>query len=358
MYSAAWASLDWLNKKRFKNILNEYLNLENAWKYISPSYLQKTQETKKNQEAFFKKKKNIIPEQEYAKLQKYNISLLCIHDEYYPPLLKEIFAAPIFLYYKGTLPHQYTPSLAIVGTRKITHYGQKILQSMVPILSKELCVVSGLAFGVDVLAHKICLESSGKAIAILGGGLNSIYPQCNTSIAEEIIEKDGILFSEFPPETQIQSFHFPRRNRIIAGMSLGTLIIEAEKKSGSLITARMALEQNREVFSIPGSIYSAQSNGTNSIIQKGEAKLITSAEDIFEELTLKPKKVAHQIQKTSLPFMSDTEAKIYESLNKGILDMNQICEISNIPLQNISAMLTIMEIKGFIKNVGSGMWSH
>lgn len=212
------------------------------------------------------------------------IHIITFFEKEYPALLKEIYQPPWALFVKGDLTLlQKEPKLAIVGSRQATPYGKKALHSLIPeLVAKGLVIVSGLAKGVDSLAHECTIESGGRTVAVIAGGLYHIYPRENKELALKMM-KNQLVVSEYPPDTKPEKWHFPMRNRIISGLSAGTLIIEAKEKSGSLITANYALNEGREVFSLPGSIFNPFSNGTNNLIQQG-AKLVTKAEDILEEI--------------------------------------------------------------------------
>lgn len=203
-------------------------------------------------------------------------------DPRYPDLLKQINSPPLILYAQGNLELLKSPQLAIVGSRSCTPYGQQKAQLLAQQLSQiGLTITSGLAIGIDGMAHQGALERSGNTIAVLGTGLNNIYPKRHKALADQIREK-GLLLSEFWPDTQAFPSNFPRRNRIISGLSLGTLVIEASVRSGSLITARYAIEQNREVFALPGSVDNPQACGCLKLIQQG-AKLVLTSNDIIDE---------------------------------------------------------------------------
>ncbi|WP_223700247.1 DNA-processing protein DprA [Sutcliffiella deserti] len=227
--------------------------------------------------------KNLQLENLLSKYNENHIRIISLFDESYPKLLKEIYDPPLILYTKGDYKLLQSRMLGVVGTREVTEYGQKSLSMIIPQLVKEgFTTVSGLARGVDTLAHKNTIENKGKTIAVLGSGILQIYPKENQFLANTI-SSDHLLLSEYPPFTAPKKWHFPKRNRIISGLSEGVVIIEAKEKSGSLITADQAIEQGREVFAVPGSILCSSSRGTNSLIQQG-AKLVTSVADIIEEL--------------------------------------------------------------------------
>ena len=241
-----------------------------------------------------KQKEHIDPCNEWQKLQKQKIDFILPSENKYPYLLKEISYAPSSFYIKGKIPEKM-PCIAIVGTRKISPYGKLVTEKLVQkLVYYNFVIISGLAYGIDTIAHKTALKNKGKTIAILGSGLNKIFPYSNRELAQEII-KHGALITEYPLESPPLKHYFPWRNRIISGLSLATVVIEAPERSGALITARFALEQNREVFAIPGSIFNENSIGTNNLIKQG-AKLVSQIEDIFEELNIQ----------LTLPIVKDT----------------------------------------------------
>ena len=270
----------------FKKILNHFNYLSNAWSSNINEFNQIGLNKSVIEQIRIKRSK-INPDWEMERLLKENINLITIQDKNYPKLLKEIYAPPALLYIKGNLEPNDKISIGIVGTRNPSSYGNQIT----PLITKDLSnfgltIISGLAKGIDTLAHQATLNANGRTIAVLGTGIDkkSIYPAINIQLAEEITHK-GALISEFPIGTQPAAQNFPQRNRIISGLSLGVLVIEASEKSGSLITARNALEQNRDVFAIPGNVFSINSLGPNKLIKMG-AKLVSQANDIIEELNL------------------------------------------------------------------------
>lgn len=261
----------------------------------------------------------------------------------YPKLLGEIYRPPTPLYLQGEIPAP--PAIAVVGTRRPSNYGQQAAELLVARLIKaNLTIISGLAVGIDTIAHKTALQAGGSTVAVIAGGFNHIYPAQNLSLAKEIT-----LISEHPPHIKPLRQYFPARNRIISGLSLGTVIIEAGEKSGALITARFALEQNREVFALPGSIFSPNSQGTNRLIQQG-AKLITNAQDILDELNLK-----HTIKLFEEPITPDNpqEAKILNILSRESMHIDDIIRKTRMTTTEINSCLTLMELNGKIKNLGA-----
>lgn len=212
------------------------------------------------------------------------IEVVTYFDKNYPIMLKEIFQPPWCLFLKGNITLlNKARKLAIVGAREASCYGKNVLQHLLPpLLKREITIVSGLAKGIDTLAHQTTMDFGGETIAVIAGGFNHLYPKENEKLATKI-GKDHLIISEYPPETRPTKWQFPARNRIISGLCEGTIIIEARRKSGSLITANYALQEGREVFAVPGSIFSPFSEGTNDLIQHG-AKLVLSADDIIVEL--------------------------------------------------------------------------
>ncbi len=266
-YLLALHSIDGLGPIRLKAILDYFKDPKLAW------------------EAQDKKIKSKLEPQEYAKsIKDAGISWITLFDDSYPKLLKQIYDPPVVLYYKGEILPQDENAIAIVGTRRMTGYGKAITDQFTQLLvGYGLTIVSGLARGVDSEAHLAALKSGGRTIAVLGGGLNQIYPPENKNLAEKIIAGFGAIISEFLPNALSQPGNFPARNRIISGLSKAVLVTEASEDSGSLITARLALEQGREVFAVPGPITSKLSKGPIDLIKEG-AKPIFNVEDILEEL--------------------------------------------------------------------------
>ncbi|MDD5341725.1 MAG: DNA-processing protein DprA [Patescibacteria group bacterium] len=279
-------------------------------------------------------------------MEKYPIKTITLQDKAYPSLLKEIYHPPKILYYRGKLdePGQYI--LSVVGTRKPSAYGQRVTRDLVQtIASRNILIVSGLAFGIDALAHAAAIEAGGKTWAILGSGLDQIYPATNRFLAEKILETGGALISDYPAGTPPLKQHFPARNRIIAGLSKGTLIVEAPDKSGALITANFALEDNREVLSVPGEIFNQNAVGTNRLIKQG-ARPVVDAADILEifDLEIVPKGGRESI------FQPQTQEEkiIVEVLQAGPQTVDQILEKCKLEISIINSTLSVLEMSGKI----------
>lgn len=268
----------------------------------------------------------------------------------YPSQLRQIHSQPQQLYYRGNKKHLYAKkALAVVGARRMTHYGIRICEQIVSeLVQNNITIISGLAFGIDAMAHQITLENNGKTVAVLGSGLDQIYPKNNRGLARKILEQDGTIVSEYPPEEEARPCYFPARNRIISGLAKGVLVVEAGKKSGSLITAYFGLDQSREVFAIPGNIGNPMSCGTNEILQKG-AHLVTCAEDILKVMGWDCKDDKCSTKTKLLP----EEEKILKILSKKQMHINELLKRSGLPASEINAILILMETKGLIKNTGN-----
>ncbi len=288
------------------------------------------------------------------------------HDEEYPKLLLEINAPPPILYYKGNVNilTQKNNYLAIVGSREHSAYSNKIISELIPdLINREIVIVSGLAHGVDTLAHQETVLQKGKTIAVLGCGLNKniIYPYSNRALADKIIKNNGLLLSEFPPKTSPLKHNFPQRNRIIAGLCQATLVVESKAKSGSLITAYQALDQNREVLAVPGNIFSEFSQGPNNLIRKG-AKTVLDSDDILEVFGLnkqiKEKEDSKNIRgnkNNGLLLENDAEKTIYALIKNSAergekINPDEIIKNSKLDTTTINSTLSILEIKDLIKN--------
>lgn len=304
-----------------------------------------------DQTSFAQARQAIDPAACWQSLQDKKIRVLLPSAADYPALLRETHNPPL-LYARGEGDFPSAPALAVVGTRKMTGYGRQIVDHLVPsLVGAGLSIVSGLALGVDAHAHRVTLTSGGQAIAVLGSGLDKIYPRTNQQLADDILDKGGWLLSEFPPGTPAQPANFPRRNRIVSGLSLGTLVVEAAAQSGALITAQFALEQNREVFAVPGSIFGGQSAGANQLISQG-ARLVSSVEDVLQELQLSSA-LEHQQAAQALP-SDPLEIALLDQLRDEPLSVDGLIQRTGHPIGIIMPVLTRLELKGMIVGLGEG----
>lgn len=287
----------------------------------------------------------------FTTLEKHNIDVITILDEDYPESLHHIYDSPKVLFKKGSIQEKDEISIGIVGSRKSTQYGQWATEKFVKELVKmDVTIVSGLALGIDSVAHKSALEAGGRTIAVLGNGLDTIYPKRNKSLYEEI-PQNGAIITEYPLGTPPLAYNFPQRNRMISGLSLGVIVIEAKEKSGSLITAYHALEQGKEVFALPGNINSVFSKGTNKLIKDG-AKILMDIEDIIEEIyVLQQKFREKKTEEIDYSGLSPLEIKILEIIKDGPIHGDFIAAKTGIDIATINGILTILELKGLIKEL-------
>jgi len=306
--------------------------------------------TKLQFDSIAKARIDIDPETELGSLREADAITLDSAD--YPELLKTIYDPPPILYYKGKKEILDKRSIAIVGTRKPSSYGLSVANEFAKRLSRlGFVIVSGFAYGIDTSAHKGALEAGGETAAVFGCGLDVIYPPDNIILAEEVINS-GCLISEFPPKTPTSNWTFPQRNRIISGLCMGVIVVEGSIDSGSLITAKSALEQGREVFAVPGLIDNENSKGPHWLIKQG-AKLIESIEDVLEELNI-PMPMgcsSEEKAKKDLSGLSDGEKTVYSLLESAPLHIDLVSQRSGLPPQEVSSALMMLEVKGYIKQM-------
>lgn len=292
-----------------------------------------------------------------AKLQKIKGNILTVWDEDYPPLLKRIDDPPLILYSLGSFTEQDNYSVAIVGTRAPSNYGKIQAEKIAAGLSASgITVTSGLARGIDSVAHITALKNNNRTIAVIGCGIDVVYPPESKQLYKKIAEK-GLILSEFEPGTKPDAMNFPRRNRIISGLSLGCIIVETGIKGGALYTARFALNQNREVFAIPGNLGNKLSEGTNMLIQKGEAKLITNVEDVLVELNIKRSKSENStVVRSPKVEVNLFEEAILTALIDAPLHVDKISAITNLPTSDCLVHLLNLEFKELVKQLPGKMF--
>lgn len=285
-----------------------------------------------------------------------SVTLLVLGDKEYPKLLSEIYDPPPLIFCRGNIALLSSLSLAIVGTRKCSPYGRQACLEISGRLAKEgFTIVSGLALGIDSIAHQECLDCQGSTIAVLGSGVDkrSVYPATNRQLSERIIKQNGAVISEFPLGSIPQKFNFPLRNRIISGLTIATIVIEAAEKSGALITAQSALDQGRELFAVPGSIFSAVSAGPNSLIRQG-ANPIASADDILGLLDLK--RLSSYISNNKIKAESPEEEALLALLGQEPLHIDDLKRQSGLSTPSLSATMTMLEMKGIVRNLGGNRY--
>lgn len=358
-------------------------NLGSAEKVLNatPSELKKIDGLSSNvQNSLVQKKLGCTLERELELIQEFGCQIITFYDAAYPPLLKEIDTPPLLLYVRGELKPEDAFSIAIVGSRNAKDYGRRVSYQLAhQLVNRGMTVVSGFAMGIDTCAHRGALEAGGRTIAALGNGLSLIYPAGNKELVDKVIES-GALISEFPMGMKPMAENFPRRNRIISGLSIGTVVVEASNRSGALITARIASEQGREVFAVPGEIFSELSTGTHNLIDKG-AKLISTVDDLMEALpqhtihqittpkpataqqkksditqtsdTSKgdPKKISKSSEATPVvppPDLTDDETSVFNAIEIPSSHIDTIVRTTQLPISQVSSVLLMLELKGVI----------
>lgn len=278
--------------------------------------------------------------------------LITYQDEKYPVSLKNIYDPPLYFFLRGDLTKQDEKSIAIVGTRSATEYGKNVAVKITADLAAlSVTIISGLALGIDTIAHRTALENSGRTIAVLGSGIDTIYPPMNKKLADKIIES-GCIISEFPLGAKPDAGNFPRRNRIISGLALGLIVIETAIKGGSMITAHLAVDQDKSVFAVPGNIFEQKSGGTNYLIKAGLAKLIQSVDDIVEDL---PVLTGKRIQPPPVQ-LTIFEGNIVKHLNNDPIHIDQLAELTSLSISELLVQLLQLEFKGVVRQLPGKMF--
>jgi DNA processing protein len=348
-YWVSFSRIPNIGRVKISQLLEHFGSLEYAWKAPS-SELKQAGLDSRSVSNIVNLAPKISPDDEIHKLKQYGIQTYIYTSPLYPQRLKEIHDFPPVLYVRGHMIDENEYCLAVVGTRRPTLYGRQVTEEIVSnLVQNNITIVSGLAKGIDSVAHRTALKGNGRTIAVFASGLDIVYPAENVNLAREIME-NGALVSEYPLGIRPKADNFPRRNRIMSGISLGVLVVEAGEKSGALITTDQALTQDREVFAVPGSIFSLYSKGTNRLIQQG-AKLVRNHIDILEELNLAV--IAQQLEMKELLPENETEGILLKQLHNEPVHIDDLCRKSGLLPSIVSSALTMMELKGTVKHVGS-----
>ena len=333
---------------RMQARIQHFGDLEAAWN-AAPVELARAGLGGKVIERILQARQNVDLEKLWKKIEAQGIKILTWEDETYPQRLKEIDQPPPVLYIRGDYLPDDLFAVAIVGTRRVTAYGRQITEELAAYLATNgITVISGLARGVDAIAHQTALKVGGRTIGVLGSGVDKIYPPEHRGLAEKMMGS-GAIVSDYAPGTPPDASNFPPRNRIISGLSLAVVVIEAGETSGALITAEFAAEQGREVFAVPGSILAPQSKGTNKLIQNGALPLL-SVNDLMQALDLTrmgERKAARKV----IP-SDETEARLLNVLSEEPLHVDEIRNQTELPIEKVSATLALMELKGMVRQVG------
>jgi DNA processing protein len=348
-YWVAFSGIPGIGRVRISQLKEHFGSLQEAWK-APEGKLKQAGLDSRSVDTLVTLRPTISLDAEMEKLERHRVAVLICDDPNYPSRLKEIYDYPPVLYVRGSLPADDEPCLAIVGTRRPTVYGRQVTEEIVADLARSgITIISGLARGIDSVAHRAALDAGGRTVAVFGSGLDIVYPGENAKLAQTIIER-GALVSECPLGVKPKAENFPLRNRIMSGLSLGVLVMEAGERSGALITAHQAAEQNREVFAVPGSILSPASQGTNRLIQEG-AKLVQNYTDVLQELNLAI--VVQQAEMREFSPANEIESAILEQLSSEPNHIDEICRRSGLTMPEVSSTLSMLELKGIARQIGS-----
>jgi DNA processing protein len=349
-YLVGLSQLPGIGPARLVRLIERFKEPERAWRASEQELTQVGIDAKQMPE-LLPQRRRVDLDAEMDRLDRLGVRLLTIFDAEYPLRLKEIYNAPVILYVRGELTPDDEQSIGVVGTRSPTVYGKELAARIVPQLAGAgLTIVSGLARGIDTIAHTGALKAGGRTIAVLGCGIDVIYPAENRSLYARIAEH-GALVTEYPLETKPDAFNFPARNRIISGLTLGSVIVEAQERSGALITADFALEQNREVFAFPGRASDRGSAGCNRLIREGRAKLVTSTDDILAELDLTT--AVRQLEIKAVIPANDEEGRLLALLSHEPVHIDDLCRQTEMHAPAVASTLMMLELKGSVRQIGS-----
>lgn len=330
-------------------ILIDHLNIKNIDELIDSLYTLPFDHT------IIEKLRNRIEKTDIEKyknsLYENNIKFTFITDDKYPENLKNIPCPPPVLYYKGELSEDYNRGISVVGSRKCTDYGKAVCEELVRDLSQyNIPIISGLALGIDGIAHRTAIEMKNKTIGVLGNSLDQIYPKRHKTLYYKM-EEIGCILSEFPLGSDPKPYNFPQRNKIISGIGLGVLVIEAQEKSGTLLTVSAACEQGKDVFAVPGNIFAHASRGTNKLIQDG-AKLVLNVEDILEEITIWNTVYSEKEKNNISEELKEKEEIIFNSLLESPKNSDDLCMEHSMKISEVLEIITALELRGIIGMIG------
>lgn len=352
-----WSWMNVLTRKRYELLKETFKTLDRALDALSIEMLGQLGVREDTAMGAMNRLEEFDTETHQKELQKRELILITIEDEAYPTALLEIPDAPIFLYARGDLGILSQPCIALVGTRGMSDYGKRVTEHIVaPLVGAGIVTVSGLAAGIDAEVARETIRAGGETVAVLGHGFATMYPKAHVHLADDIVKAGGLILSELALDIQPDKFTFPARNRIIAGLSLGTVVLEAALQSGSLITADLALDYNRDVFAVCGPIFDPNYAGCHQLLQRGSAKLVTDAKDILCELGM-----AHAVQspqESRIDFAAENqeEAAVWSALTTMPVDLDDLVIKAKLDAATLNATLTMLELRGVVKNVGAGMW--
>lgn len=350
-YWIALSSVEQLDSAFIQRLYNYFGDIETAFNSSLKDLSDIDGLSVKKAEKFIELRDKINVDKAYSDVVDRGVKFLTLEDENYPSLLKNIFNPPAVLYYKGDLDLcNFERTLAVVGSRKATfHAGEALNKIMSELSGTDICIVSGLAAGLDTTAHSAAIKNNLKTIGVIASGFDYIYPTSNKDLYKKIENGNGVIFTEYYPTFEPLKFRFPQRNRIVSGLSYGTLVVEASLKSGALITANLTLEQGRELLCVPGLITNPNTAGIYKLIKQGAA-IATCADDILNALGWEIK--THEQTKFDFSELDEDELKVYNALELEEKGVDELISLTKIPLENLLTVLTMMELKGIIKQVG------
>jgi DNA processing protein len=347
-YWIAFNLVKGIGSARMRALLEAFGTAQAAWE-AAPAELEAVGLSARLVEAVRQTRNSGALERTWEVIEKQGLTVLTWEDEAYPRRLKEIDQPPPVLYLRGEVADEDQWSVAIVGTRRATAYGRQAAEELAAGLARRgITVVSGLARGIDAIAHQAALKADGRSLAVLGCGVDQVYPPEHRRLAEQLCQQGGLV-SDYPPGTPPEAANFPPRNRIISGLSMAVVVIEAGESSGALITASFASEHGRLVFALPGSIYAPQSKGTNRLIREG-AHIYLDLPGMLELLNLG--QVSQQRAARAVLPADATEAKLYAILGHEPVHVDEIGALADLPIAQVSAALALMELKGLVRQVG------
>lgn len=350
-YWIAFSSIEQIDSTFIQRLYNYFGDIETAFKANLKDLSDIDGLSIKKAEKFVELRDKINLDSVYNVVADRGINFLTLEDENYPAMLKNIYNPPAVLYYKGDLSTcNFERTLAVVGSRRATfHAGEALNKIMSELCGTDICIVSGLAAGLDTTAHNAAIKNNLKTIGVIASGFDYIYPTSNKDLYKKIENGNGVIFTEYYPTFEPLKFRFPQRNRIVSGLSYGTLVVEASLKSGALITANLTLEQGRELLCVPGLITNPNTEGIYKLIKQG-ASIATCADDILNALGWEVK--LPEQTKLNLADLDEDEQKIYNAVELEEKGVDELISLTKIPLENLLTVLTMMELKGIIKQVG------
>lgn len=352
-YWMALRNVSGIGPVRFDRLLAAFGSIRAAWD-AGQADLARVLD-RRSLESLIAYRRSADPESDYAALRAEGIDVVTLRHESYPDLLREVPGPPPVLFLRGSISLEDRRAVAIVGTRRLSSYGREMARTLARDLAQAgVTIVSGLARGVDGIAHAAALDAGGRTIAVLGNGVRSVYPPEHRQLADRIAARGAVL-SDFHPDAPPDGPNFPARNRLISGLSLGVVVVEAPMRSGALITVDFAADQGRDVFAVPGSVLSPASAGCNRILRDG-ARPVRSADDVLEDLRLG--EAPQQLPLESVAALDEESRRVLSTLTGEALHIDEIGEVAAIPIASLSALLMTLELQGFVRNVGAQYYAR